>query len=232
MKRNDYVSEDLLLNGYKIYQSPSLYRFTSDAVILSRFAKGGAKNVIDLCSGSGIVALHYFALHNGEGTEKVVLCELQKPLADMSEASVKLNGLENIFTVKNCALQTLEERCEYDLVLCNPPYKKRGSGIASKNEHLDICRNETAVTLEEIVMAASKLLKRGGALCLCNAVDRLAETFILFDRYKLSPSRLKMVAAKDGKDPYLFLIEGIKGKKATLVVEAQSINDATDFSGE
>ena len=41
-----------------------------------------------------------------------------------------------------------------------------------------------------------------------------------------------MVAAKDGKDPYLFLIEGIKGKKATLVVEAQSINDATDFSGE
>lgn len=229
---NDYVLEDLLLNGFKIYQSPSLYRFTSDAVILSRFAKGGAKNVIDLCSGSGIVALHYFALHKGEGIDRVTLCEIQKPLAEMSEASVKTNGLNNIFTVKNCALQTLDEREEYDLVLCNPPYKKRGSGVPVKNNHLDICRSETAVTLEEIIMAASKLLKRGGALCLCNAVDRLAETFLLFEKYKLSPSRLKTVAAKEGKNPYLFLIEGIKGKKTTLVVENQSVNDATDFSGE
>ena len=228
----NYVSEDLMLGGFKIYQSPSLYRFTSDAVVLSRFAQGGARRVIDLCSGSGIVALHYFALRNGEGIEKVTLCELQEPLAEMSGESVKINGLERIFTVRNQPLQTLIEKDEYDLVLCNPPYKKRGSGIKLSNEHLDICRNETAVTLGEIVEKAESLLVRGGKFCLCNAVDRLIETIVLFEKHKLYPSRLRFVAAREGKDPYLFLIEGIKGKKSNLVVESQAINDAKDFSGE
>ena len=53
--------EDLGLNGLKIYQDGNLYCFTSDAVLLSRFArvkKGDA--VADFCSGSGIVGLHLF----------------------------------------------------------------------------------------------------------------------------------------------------------------------------
>ena len=228
----DYVLEDLMMNGFKIYQSKKLYRFTSDAVILSRFAGVGAKRIADLCSGSGIVALHYFALHNGNGIERVTLCEIQRELAEMSEKSVEYNGLENVFSVVNKPLQTLEEKNAYDLVLCNPPYKKRGSGIKLSNEHLDICRNETAVTLAEIVEKAESLLVRGGKFCLCNAVDRLAETIVLFEKHKLSPSRLRFVAAKEGKNPYLFLIEGIKGKKLDLVVESETVNDAKDFSGE
>ncbi|MBP5372783.1 MAG: methyltransferase [Clostridia bacterium] len=228
----NYILEDLMLNGFKIYQSPSLYRFTSDAVVLSRFAKKGAKRVMDLCSGSGIVGLHYYAVNQGEGTETVTLCELQRPLAEMSEETVKVNGLENVFTVLNQPLQTLSETGEYDLVMCNPPYKKRGSGIRLSNEHLDICRNETAVTLEEIVSKAAGLLSRGGRLCMCNAVDRLIETVVLFEKNKIYPSRNRFVSAKEDKDPYLFLIEGIKGKRSALVAERQSVNASKNFSGE
>ena len=230
MSKLDYKEESLQIGNYKIYQSPRLYRFTSDAVILSRFAPPAQKEVIDLCSGSGIVGLHYYAL-NDEFVKRVTLCEIQSDLAEMSEESVNLNGLENKFTVLNKPLQELEERETYDLVLCNPPYKKRGSGYPVKNEHLAICRNEVAVTLDEIVFMSSKLLKRKGVLCMCNAVDRLEETFASFTAHGLSASRLCFVSAKEGENPYLFLIEGVKGVKKTLVVENQKVNSSKNFSG-
>ena len=58
------VLEDMLLNGLKIVQDTRLYRFTSDSVLLSRFAKPKkGDKVADFCAGSGIVAFHFYALH-------------------------------------------------------------------------------------------------------------------------------------------------------------------------
>ena len=226
----DYVQESLCIKDYKIYQSKDLYRFTSDAVLLSRFAPHGANAVADLCSGSGIVGLHYYAL-NDVSVQTVTLCEIQSDLADMSRASVALNGLDGKFSVVCGRLQDLTERERYDLVLCNPPYKKSGSGYPLKNESLALCRYEIAVTFDEICSVAAKLLKRNGAFCACNAVDRLSDVLASFERYSLSPSRLRFVSAKEGGEPYLFLIEGVKGRKASLKIEPQTTNSSKNFSG-
>ena len=232
MEQNEsrYELEKLMIDDYVIYQSKDLYRFTSDAVMLSRFAESDKKTVADICSGSGIIGLHYYALCKIK-PQKVMLCELQKELADMSAASVKKNGLENIFTVINGEINALSERGEYDLVLCNPPYKKRGSGYPSANGHLAICKSELRVTLDEIVSVAAKLLKRRGSLVMCNAVDRLKETFAAFSKYGLSPDRLAFVTSKAGGAPYLFMIEGIKGVKTALSVLPEITNSSKDFSG-
>lgn len=54
------VLEDMLIGGLKIVQDTRLYRFTSDSVLLSRFARGkNGDNVADFCAGSGIVAYHF-----------------------------------------------------------------------------------------------------------------------------------------------------------------------------
>ena len=56
--------EDLNLNGLKIYQDDGLYTFTSDSVLLTRFANVKKGDVVaDFCSGSGIVGLHLYALN-------------------------------------------------------------------------------------------------------------------------------------------------------------------------
>ena len=56
--------EGLCIDDLKIIQSDRLYRFTSDAVLLTKFAaaKKGEK-LADFCSGSGIVGLHFYALN-------------------------------------------------------------------------------------------------------------------------------------------------------------------------
>lgn len=60
MKRLD----DLLVDGMKIYQDDDLYKFTSDSVLLSRFARAKKNEIAaDFCAGSGIVGLHFYALN-------------------------------------------------------------------------------------------------------------------------------------------------------------------------
>ena len=50
------VAEDMCMDGLKIVQDTRLYRFTSDSVLLSKFAKPKTRDVVaDFCSGSGIV---------------------------------------------------------------------------------------------------------------------------------------------------------------------------------
>ena len=58
------VLEDMLIDDLKIVQDTRLYRFTSDSVLLSRFAKAKKGDVVaDFCAGSGIVAFHFYILN-------------------------------------------------------------------------------------------------------------------------------------------------------------------------
>ena len=62
---NEYeVVEDMGIADLKIVQDTRLYRFTSDSVLLSRFAAVKKSDIVaDFCAGSGIVAFHTHALH-------------------------------------------------------------------------------------------------------------------------------------------------------------------------
>ena len=213
IKENERV-EELFLNGLKIIQSSELYRFTSDAVLLTKFASAKKnERVADFCSGSGIVGLHFYALHR-----EVVFCthlfELQPPLADMSERTVRLNGLDKLFTVHNMPVQEIGREWDefFSLILCNPPYERAGTGESSLSESSRIARHEVAITLDEIISVAARKLKFGGRLCMCHRADRLTDILYDMRANKLEPKRICYAGAK-GKPPYLVFVEGVKGGK-------------------
>ena len=80
------VLEDMLIDGLKIVQDTRLYRFTSDSVLLSRFAKArNGEKVADFCAGSGIVAFHFYALNKDKKNLSFTLFELQEELSALSK---------------------------------------------------------------------------------------------------------------------------------------------------
>lgn len=96
MLKEGETIEELLEGDLKIIQNASFYRFTSDAVLLSRFVKGKKRDVVaDFCAGSGIVGLHFYALN--PHISSVTLFEMQEELSDMSARSVLLNGLKKFY---------------------------------------------------------------------------------------------------------------------------------------
>ena len=91
MRLSEYeVAEDLMIDGLKVIQDTRLYRFTSDSVLLSRFARAKrGDNVADFCAGSGIVAFHFYALNRAFGL-RFTLFEMQKELSELSEKTIAL----------------------------------------------------------------------------------------------------------------------------------------------
>lgn len=222
------MTEDLMLGGLKIVQDKRLYRFTSDSILLSRFAdcvQGGGGIVADFCAGSGIVGLHYYGL-NPDTTAHVDLFELQPELCALAEKSIKINGLEGVFNVVRGKLQEAPSdfNGKYDLVLCNPPYKKKNAGEQGLSEHIAICRHEKEITLEEIVATASRLLVFGGKLCICQRIERFTDLVCAMRANKIEPCEIKLVKTHEGGAPYLVLIKGVKGKKPQLKTIGEVIN--------
>lgn len=220
------VLDDLMIDGLKIAQDDTLYRFTSDAVMLSHFAsrkRGDA--VADFCSGSGIVGINYYLLD--KTPKSVDLIELQKPLADLSKKTIEMNNLGGVFTVFNRSVQSLDEdfNGKYSLVLCNPPYKKKNSGEQNLSEHIAVCRHEVKITQEEIVATAARVLKRGGRLAMCQRVERLTDLIVAMRANSLEPTKLQFVCTTDKKPPYLFLIEAVKGVKPQLKILKEKVNN-------
>ncbi|MGN1373505.1 MAG: tRNA1(Val) (adenine(37)-N6)-methyltransferase [Candidatus Coproplasma sp.] len=204
-----------------IIQNLSLYRFTSDSILLSRFARAKVRDdVADFCSGSGAVGFHFLCLNNH--INSLTLFELQPSLADMSRRTALADG----FDVKVVEGRVQDIPKEYDgkfsLILCNPPYER--GGLDNSVYERAICRKEITVTLEEIIAVASKKLKFGGRLAIINRADRTAELFYIMKKYNLEPKRMQFVKGSENADPYLIMAEGVKGGKPSIEILPTIIN--------
>lgn len=219
------VLEDLMIGGLKVFQDTRFYRFTSDSVLLSKFATAKkGERVADFCSGSGIVALHFYALHPDLNAH-YTLFEMQSPLAELSRRSIEYNRLENCFSVENKKIQEIgnEYAEKFSLVLCNPPYEK--GGFEKEDYEKAVCRKEITVCLSDVAFAASKTLKFGGRLCVSFRADRVAELCYTLKKFDLEVKRLEFVSGKTGDKPYLVLAEAVKGGKPTCDVLPTLVNE-------
>ncbi|MBP3422373.1 MAG: methyltransferase [Clostridia bacterium] len=209
------VLEDMMIDGLKIVQDTRLYRFTSDSVLLSRFAKAKKKDkVADFCAGSGIVAFHFYALNKTAPELSFTLFEMQKSLSDLSRKTAAYNGFDN-FEIVNCKLQEIPEayREKFSLILCNPPYERVGTGFDNDEYEKAVCRKEITLTLQEIAKAASFALKFGGRICMLHRADRIAEVCYELKGVNIEVKKIQFVGGRCGSKPYLVMVEGVKGGK-------------------
>lgn len=220
------VLEDMCMNGLKIVQDTHLYRFTSDSVLLSKFAKPKKREVVaDFCAGSGIVGVHFYALHREKFPEMpVTLFEMQEELLSLARKTAAYNGFENFEFVQG-KLQDLpkEYNEKFSLILCNPPYER--GGFDNDEYHKAICRKEITINLKEIAKAASRALKFGGRLCMLHRADRLAEVCYTLHDVKIEVKKIQFVGGREGTKPYLVMVEGVKGGKPSTEILQTIVNE-------
>lgn len=215
IKQNENL-EDLQFNNLFIIQKKDGYRFTSDAVALANFVKlkhGGT--LVDLCSGSGVIGI---LAHEKNKLSKTVLVEIQEEYAKMSERTIEYNKLNGISVVCD-KLQGISKTigCGYDAVVCNPPYKKCGSTkLINENESIAIARHEIKVTLEEIIVEASKLLKFGGEFYIINKEERLTDIMVFLRKYDLEPKVLEILSSSKGAN--VIMLKAKKGGKSGITI--------------
>lgn len=220
LKKNERI-DDLQYQGLKIIQNEKGFCFGIDAVLLSDFAKNIKEDsvVIDLCSGTGIIAI---LLEAKTKAKKIYAVEIQKEMAEMSSRSVILNHQQEKIEVINEDLKkinTIFGKATIDAITVNPPYKKAGSGIINELDTKTISRHEVLCTLEDIIQVASIVLKTSGSIYMVHRTERLVDVISIMRKYKIEPKRIRLIHPSVQKAPNLFLIQGIKNAKPFLKVE-------------
>ena len=218
-------TEDLGVSDLKIYQDDALYTFTSDAIMLAKFARVKPKDTVaDLCAGCGVVGFYLYGL-SPEKISSVTFFEMQKPLFDLINENIERNALKDKFTAYNLKVQDIPKSMygKFSLIVCNPPYMSVGAGEKDASEEIAVCRREICLSLDELIAAIAKGLKFGGRVCIVHRSDRLIDVVCGMREKGIEPKRIVPVAPF-GKEPYLVLIEGVKGGKSGLKLGATAFN--------
>lgn len=217
--------DDLLVNGLRIIQNPSAFCFGCDAVELANFVSGGVKDkAVDLGSGTGIITI----LLAGKKKIPCVGVEIQPEMADMSRRSIELNGLSATASVICAPMQGVAAsigRESASIVVCNPPYRKAGTGEKQTSPMVALARHEIAVTLREVVQTANELLKNGGYFYIVHQTERLAEVITECGNIGLEPKVLQILTPANGKKPHLFMLKCKKGGSVGLEVLPERVID-------
>ncbi|WP_407272220.1 tRNA1(Val) (adenine(37)-N6)-methyltransferase [Radiobacillus sp. PE A8.2] len=216
-ERLDYL---LAEENMRIIQSPSVFAFSIDAVLLADFASVPLKRgkILDLCTGNGVIPL----LLSRRSEAQITGVEIQARLYDMATRNVKLNQLDDQVSIIHGDLKNMPARFgnnKFDVVTCNPPYfKSVNKEQQNLNEHFTIARHEIYCTLEDVVKACSMLARSGGKVSMVHRPSRLVEIITLFRQYRIEPKRLRFVYPKQGKEANILLIEGIRDGNPDLKI--------------
>ncbi|ERN53508.1 tRNA1(Val) (adenine(37)-N6)-methyltransferase [Alkalihalophilus marmarensis] len=213
-ERIDYIAGTDL----KVIQSPSVFSFSIDAILLARFTylpiqKG---NILDLCSGNGVIPL----VLSTRTKATITGVEIQERLWDMARRNEELNKLNQQLHFELADLNQLPpsiKKGSFDVVTCNPPYFETVSEEEkNKNLHLAIARHEIHCSLEDVIRVCSQYVKQKGKVTLVHRPERLSDIIYLMKNYRIEPKRMQLVHPKKGKEANIVLIEGIKDGSSGL----------------
>lgn len=213
--------DELWPGGPRFTKGEGAFPLSTDSVLLADFVNmKKVRRCVDLGSGAGVLSL---LLAVCSPRAEITGIELQGDIAEISRKNLRENGLSdrvNIITADLREQIPLMEAGAFDLVVSNPPYFPEGSGYSAPEERRAAARDERCCTLTDLCTGAGRLLRWGGSLCLVHRPERLAEIFGAMTAAGIEPKRLRFVCYTALRAPSLVLIEGRRGGKPGLLIEA------------
>lgn len=212
--------DDLQINGYRLIQNPDLFCFGVDAVFLSSFAKASkSENVLDLCTGNGIIpilmAAKTQALH-------LTGLEIQEESASLARRSISLNDLDDRVSIIKGDIKNISDYIKpssFNVVTVNPPYMTADHGLVNDYSPKAIARHELECSLDDVLQASAYALKPNGRLYMVHRPHRLEDIMVLMRKHKIEPKHMRFIHPYVDKEPTMVLIEGRLGGGSNMRVD-------------
>ena len=232
-----YTTDTFFDGKIRVMQNRRGYRFSIDAVLLAYHAAPRAQEkILDLGTGCGIIPL---ILAYRQPQIEIYGVEVQAELAELAVSNVRENQLEGRITVFCTDMKLLRPAMTagpVDLVVCNPPFRRRGSGRINPDAQRAVARHEIKANLGDIIQTSHRMLRTAGRLVLIYTAERMTDILSRMRTDGIEPKFIRMIHSRQDTEAALILIEGVKGGRPDLKIAPPLIiydkkNDYTDEVG-
>ncbi len=211
------------------------YRFSQDSFLLADFfrlnrpmgVENAQTSLIDLCAGSGVVSMLIKTRHPDI---RVTAVEISPSLARKALSNARASGADNYNVVCGDIMDcpTLFRGGHFEVVVCNPPYKKAGTGRINPCPEKALARHEIKMTLAGMVSVSAHLLKPGGSLLLVMLHERRGEYTRLLKENGFTETRTCNLLKSPNDTPWLFISEARLSDNPAPVVQEPDITLTMD----
>lgn len=208
------------------------HTFNTDTLLLADFSRPRpGETCADFGTGCGTIPLLWC---DRSDPARVYGVELQEAACLLARRSIRLNGMERKISLIQEDIRALKRNRTLpfglDLIACNPPYKPDGAGVRNAREEQRIARHEVSCRFSDVAEAAAAFLRWGGRFCCCLRPERLCDAMLTLRGAGLEPKRLRLVQQRNGRAPFLFLLQANRGGRPGMRVEPVLLLEAEDGS--
>lgn len=151
---------------------------------------------------------------------EVTLIEFQKGLIELAGRNIVVNELQDRVKAHHLDIRRFPAGLgQFDIAVSNPPFRKPHSGLLNEDAERSVARHEIEITLKELLIGASSILRARGRFCLIYHPLRLAELIGGLEAVNLEAKRLRFVHGSSEAEAKMVLVEAVKGGKGGIKVE-------------
>ena len=180
-------SEGFRFKQFYVRHDRCAMKVGTDGVLLGAWATATGDRILDVGTGSGLIAR--MLMQRCEGAEVDAI--------DIDEAAVE-QAKENGVRAYKARLQDWSRQL-YDLVVSNPPYFQ--NSLKNPDKGREMARHTDTLSYEDLVRHSARLLKQGGCLALILPAEAEAEIRQLAATEDLYLTHATRVYSKEGKKP-------------------------------
>lgn len=197
---------------FTLQQSPLVMKVSTDSILLGSWAKvKNAKNILDIGTGTGILALLLASKSNAD----IEALDINEAAIKIAELNFKNSSWANRMFVCNSSLQKFNPQKKYDIIISNPPYFKEIT-LSPKHEK-NMARNQIELSHKDLVHYTALLLHKKGSAYFCFPYSNDESIIIEAKRSALFINRKMYVRSTQNKTPYLVLCELSYRETETLI---------------
>lgn len=213
------ISENKINDDLVLSEEKNGLTFGTDAYLLASFVKRNAKSsALDLCSGSGVIAL---ILLNKNKIKNAHCVDLRDSCITLCRQNAEKNGFSDRLTASQADATEFSSPSSdslYDICVCNPPYLRAECGGKNAHDESYISRHETSAVMSDFAACMARCLRHGGDCYIVYRPDRLCELTVSCRAAHLEPKRLIFVYPTPSHRPCLVLLHCKKGGAEGMVV--------------
>ncbi len=219
LKLEKFSADHFFNNELTISQPDKGYRFSMDPFILAaQIQPKKNTTLIDAGCGCGIISL---ILSFRYPNLKIQGIEIQKELFDFATRNIITNNLTNSIHLINTDLKKLTRSDigdRADLIVSNPPYKKKDSGRLNPDTQKAIARHEITLDINALFECSDRLLKTSGELYIIFPADRISDLFTAMERFNFAPASIRFVHIEKNTGAKRVILCAVKQTHATCTI--------------